>query len=185
MKKVVITGAPGTGKTVIINALEVKGYQCFHEIIRAMTAKTRSEGTSKKQVSNPLAFVDDPYTFNQRLLEGRLADFKASEKTKKTVSFFDRGMPDVLAYMNYFNQPYNKDFKKICRKNTYNKIFILPPWKEIYRRDNERLETFDQAEQLHEQLLKSYQEFGYAPILVPKTSIHNRISFILKELKNS
>ena len=182
-KKVVITGAPCTGKTVIIKGLEAMGYQCFQEIIRAMTAKLKVEGTSKKQVSNPLAIVEDPFNFNQLLLNGRLKQFKDSQKLAIPVSFFDRGIPDVLAYMDYFKQAYDEDYKDVCKKNRYDKIFILPPWEEIYVTDNERLETFNEAKELHKHLLKSYKEFGYAPISVPKTTIAKRISFILKELK--
>lgn len=178
-----ISGAPGTGKTVVVEGLEEKGYHCFHEIIRTMTAKAKSEGTIKTPVSNPLAFVDDPFKFNQLLLQGRLAHFKEAEETEHEVSFFDRGMPDVLAYMNYFKQPYGKDFTDICEDYKYDKVFILPPWKEIYVSDNERLETFEEAKKLHENLVHSYQEFGYSPISVPKTTIPERISFILNELK--
>jgi len=156
LKKVVITGAPGTGKTEIIKGLEAKGLQCFHEVIRTMTAKAKSEGTSKKQVSNPLAFVDNPYKFNQHLLQERLHQFNESEK---------------LAFI------------AVCNENHYEHVFILPPWKEIYVSDNERLETFLEAEQLHENLMESYLEFGYSPILVPKTTIGARISFILNKLK--
>jgi predicted ATPase len=59
----------------------------------------------------------------------------------------------------------------------------MPPWKEIYISDNERLETFAEAERLHEHLMTSYKKYGYSPILVPKTTITERISFILNELK--
>jgi len=184
-KKIVITGAPCTGKTVIINELEAKGYHCFHEIIRTMTAKAKAKakGTPKKQVTNPLVFVEDSFKFNQLLLDRRLSQFKESQKLDITISFFDRGTPDVLAYMDYFKQPYYESFRNVCKTTMYDKIFILPPWKEIYITDNERLETFSEAKQLHEHLLHSYKEFGYEPISIPKTTVAKRISFILKELK--
>ncbi|WP_350291695.1 ATP-binding protein [uncultured Croceitalea sp.] len=183
LKRIVITGAPGTGKTVVVEGIEAEGYPCFHEIIRSMTAKAKKDGTKKIPVSNPLAFVDDPLKFNQLLLEGRLAHFKEAENLDVPVSFFDRGMPDVLAYMDYFKQSYAEEFSDTCKDNRYDAIFIMPPWKEIYVSDNERLETFTEAEQLHENLMNSYKAYGYSPISVPKTTIPERISFILKELK--
>lgn len=182
LKRIVITGAPGTGKTSAINGLKAIGYRCFHEIIRSMTAKAKLEETRKAPVSNPLAFVDDPFKFNQLLLKGRLLQFKDAHKLDMSV-FFDRGMPDVLAYMDYFNQAYGIEFTETCRNNKYDLIFIMPPWEEIYISDNERLETFAEAELLHEHLIMSYKKFGYSPILVPKVTITERISFILKELK--
>ena len=71
----------------------------------------------------------------------------------------------------------------ICTNNRYDTVFILPPWEEIYVSDNERLETFTEAKKLHRNLMMSYQELGYSPISVPKATIQERISFILKELK--
>lgn len=180
--KVVITGAPGTGKTSIINGLENKGFHCFHEIIRDMTSKAKKTGESDTFVSNPLVFVDDALQFNKDLLNGRAEHFKNSLDIDTPISFFDRGIPDVLAYMDFFKQPYSKEFIMACENNRYNSIFIAPPWEEIYVSDNERLETFDEAEKIHDALIDTYTRFGYNPIIVPKKSILERISFILETL---
>ncbi|NJB35440.1 ATP-binding protein [Croceivirga sp. JEA036] len=181
-KKIVITGAPGTGKTVLVEGLEKLGYPCYHEIIRTMTAEAKSKGNTDAMTVNPLTFVDDPMAFNRQLLEGRLAHYQKSDTIKEPLSFFDRGLPDVLGYMDYFEQAYGEDFTKTCEKHTYDTIFMVPPWKEIYVSDNERLETFEQAEELHEHLMAVYQRFGYDIILVPKTSIPKRIDFVLNAL---
>lgn len=184
LKKIVITGAPGTGKTVLVKGLEMNGYHCFHEIIRTMTAQAKIKGSNKAMVSNPLAFVDDPFKFNQLLLEERLTHFKQADNLDTSTVFFDRGMPDVLAYMDYFKQPYKEDFSRLCDQNCYDMVFIMPPWEEIYISDNERLETFAEAQQLHKNMMNTYKKFGYAPISVPKVSIDARISFILRQLKH-
>ncbi|MDT0607793.1 ATP-binding protein [Croceitalea rosinachiae] len=182
-KKVAITGAPGTGKTVVIEQLEEKGYHCFHEIIRSMTAKAKNDESSKELVSNPLVFVEDPYQFNMNLLNGRIEHFSQSKQIEGPVSFFDRGIPDVLAYMDYFDQKYEKEFITASENYRYDALFIMPPWKEIYISDNERLETFQEAEAIHNCLMKTYQRFNYEPIIVPKTSIDERITFIVNKLK--
>jgi len=70
-KKILITGAPGTGKTSIITALEKEGFYCFHEIIRTLTAAAKKATNKERIASNPLAFVNDPVAFNQALLQGR------------------------------------------------------------------------------------------------------------------
>ena len=181
-KKIVVTGAPGTGKTVLVEALEHKGFKCYHEIIRTMTASARKEGTRKEQVSNPLLFVDDPFEFNKFLLESRLNHLHDSNTIDEPFCFFDRGTPDVLAYMNYFEQQYGEEFEEICSSHRYTSIFILPPWKEIYKRDNERLETFEQAEELHHHLLDTYKKFDYDPIIVPPDSIDNRLNFVISSV---
>ncbi len=180
--KVVITGAPGTGKTSIINGLEDKGYYCFHEIIRDMTSNAKKEGEAEAFVSNPLVFVEDALQFNKDLLSGRVQHYKNSLELDVPFSFFDRGVPDVLAYMDFFDQTYQEEFISACEDHRYDSIFIVPPWQEIYISDNERLETFDEAEKIHEALVNTYTRFGYDPIIVPKNPVSDRIAFVLETL---
>ncbi|NNL08895.1 MAG: ATP-binding protein [Croceitalea sp.] len=181
--KIAITGAPGTGKTAIINELEHHGHYCFHEIIRSMTAKAKNGIANTEAVSNPLMFVDDPYAFNLQLLNSRAADYSAAAQMHGPLYFFDRGLPDVIAYMDYFNQSCGHEFITTCQKHRYDAIFILPPWKEIYVSDNERLESFEQAEALHGHLMQAYNKFNYNPIEVPKSTVEDRITFILNKIK--
>jgi len=181
--KVVITGAPGTGKTSIVSGLENKGYHCFHEIIRDMTSKAKKEGPSDEFISNPLVFVEDALQFNKDLLHGRTQHYHKALKTNVPISFFDRGIPDVLAYMDFFGQSYDQEFITPCQVHRYDSVFIVPPWKEIYVSDNERLETFEEAENIHHALMNTYAQFGYDPIEVPKDAIPKRIDFILETLK--
>jgi predicted ATPase len=54
--------------------------------------------------------------------------------------FIDRGIP-ILAYMHYMGDSYPASFDVICREHVYSKIFILPPWEEIYVSDEARYET--------------------------------------------
>ncbi len=181
--KIALTGAPGTGKTAVINELEAKGFVCFHEVIRSMTAKEKQQDNNKEVVSNPLLFADDPKKFNQSLIEARTAHFLKSDAITESFCFFDRGIPDVLAYMDYFDQSYPEDFTKKALAHPYDHIFIMPPWEAIYVCDNERLETFAQAGELHQHLMETYVSLGYTPVIVPKTTVEKRITFILDYIK--
>ncbi len=181
-KKIVITGAPGTGKTVVVDALENKGYYCYPEIIREMTAAEKKGTTNKTIATNPLVFVDDPLQFNHKLLEGRIAHFKAAKALSDSVCFFDRGIPDVLAYMDYFDQTYPPEFVQACKAHRYQQIFLLPPWEEIFASDNERMENFDQAVELHNHLFETYSKFDYAVTMLPKASIEERVALILETI---
>ena len=181
-KRIVITGAPGTGKTVVIKELEKLGYHCYHEIIRDMTAEAKKVETGQKKASNPLVFVDDPMEFNKQLLFGRKRHYDDSQHQKEPICFFDRGIPDVLAYMDYFGQAYPTSFNTIGQQHRYDRIFIFPPWKAIYTSDNERLESFKEAQELHKHLFTTYKSLGYHPINVPKASIVERASFVLENI---
>ncbi|PCJ94991.1 MAG: ATPase [Flavobacteriaceae bacterium] len=182
-KRIVITGGPGTGKTSIINKLEELGFYCFHEIIRSMTLKAKEEGNPDTFISNPLAFVTDPFEFNKQLLNGRLEQYKKGEEINAESIFYDRATPDVLAYMNHFNQPYGKDFMETCKSHRYDTIFLLPPWEAIYISDNERLESFEEALLIHNRLEKIYTDLGYTVIEVPIGKVSERIQFILEKIK--
>ena len=106
---------------------------------------------------------------------------KAQEK-KITKIFFDRGIPDVISYLDYIKFNYPKRFVTDCYNYKYDEVFILPPWKEIYVRDNERYETFSQAIEINDFLVKWYTKFGYVLKNIPKCSIENRIDFIFENI---
>lgn len=181
-KKIVITGGPGTGKTSIIKALESEGFYCFHEIIRSLTLEAKKDIKDSSLASNPLAFVEDPNVFNTMLLNGRSEQYVEAKTRKEKILFFDRGVPDILAYMAYFKQEYGNDFIKPCEDYKYSQVFILPPWKEIYVSDNERLENFEESVEIHDHLEKIYTHFNYNVITVPIGTVADRVSFIKKQI---
>jgi len=184
-KRIVITGAPGTGKTAIINNLESASYFCYHEVVRSMTKAAKLEQNTKKPSCNPLAFVKDAAAFNELLLKARHAHFSDAKGKLDPFVFYDRGMPDVLAYMDYFNQKFTTAYSNTCLSNRYDTVFILPPWKKIYKQDEERMETFEQAVALHSHLVKTYKSLGYPIIFVPFDSISNRQEFIISHLNKA
>lgn len=180
-KRIVITGGPGTGKSTIIHNLEAAGYFCFHEVIRTMTMEAKKQGNEGDFATNPLAFVSDPREFNQRILDARVRDFQKGTAMNASVVFYDRGIPDVLAYMDFFNQKYNRSYVDACENYIYDAVLLLPPWEEIYVSDNERLESFEEATRIHEYLENTYRKYGYSPILIPEATVEERTAHILKE----
>lgn len=182
VKRIVITGGPGTGKTVLIKMLEALGFHCYHEIIRELTQEAKVQKSTEPQAINPLAFVSDPLAFNTKLLEGRVSQYNSAMDLQHPIVFYDRGIPDVLAYMNYFNQSYDNAFVNPCLNLRYDEIIILPPWEEIYVQDNERLENFEQACALHQHLEHQYAELGYAPMILDTGTPEFRLRLLLDYL---
>ena len=172
-KKIVIIGAPGSGKTSIIDLLIQKGYDCFPEISREITLDARKEGIDQ-------LFLHDPVLFSTQLIAGRLKQYEDA-KSKKLV-FFDRGLPDVVAYHHYLKTDYPLSFDKVCQENPYDKVFVLPPWKEIFTSDSVRYESFDQAIKIHENLIQTYLRFSMTPQLVPFGEVAERVAFIEQQL---
>ncbi len=171
-KKVVITGGPGTGKSSIIKELIHRGYCCFEEISRQVTLDAQKAGIDQLFLTNPLLF-------SERLLKGREKQFDDASKAHLELAFLDRGIPDVLAYMDYIGDPIPQHFMNSCNTNMYDMVFILSPWEAIYSSDNERYETFEQALEIHKYLTKTYAAYHYDLIDVPFDTIANRTDFIL------
>ena len=78
---------------------------------------------------NPLAFVKDPLAFNRMLLRERIRQFGDAGQLQGSPLFYDRGIPDVLAYMDYFKQGYDSEFTEPCLRFRYDLVVLLPPGK--------------------------------------------------------
>jgi predicted ATPase len=175
-KRIVITGGPGTGKTSIIQELEKSGHVCLPEISRQVTLDARKQGIEQ-------LFLTQPLLFSQKLLEGRQQQFLDAKSLSNTIVFLDRGLPDVLAYMDYIEDTYPNLFNEVCKTHMYDHVFILPPWEDIYTSDNERYENFEQAVSIHKHLENAYERFGYTPTNVPIGTIEERTNFVLEVAK--
>jgi len=176
-KKIVITGGPGTGKSSIINELLKRGYTCLEEISRQVIIDARKDGIDQ-------LFLKDPLMFSKLLLKGRKQQYDEAEKHDSDIVFIDRGIPDVLAYMDFINDKYPDEFIETCKNNVYNYVFILSPWQEIFTGDNERYENFDQAVTIHQHLLDTYEKYEYNLIDVPFDTVEKRADYILKIIKS-
>ena len=174
-RKIVITGGPGTGKSSIINELIKRNYTCFEEISRQVTLDARKDGVEQ-------LFLTHPLRFSEMLLDARTKQFMEASSLENDLVFLDRGLPDVVAYMDYANSDYPKIFTDICKKHVYDNVFVLAPWQEIFVSDSERYENFDQAVEIHHALLETYERFGYELIDVPFDSIEKRADFIIDAL---
>ena len=144
MQKFVITGAPGTGKTSIINHLKTKGYNCIDEISRKIISEQIDINGEELPWKNLSAFSERVFS----LRESQLLN------SKNILLFFDRGIVDVYAYMKVDSLVIPEHLEKSIIKNRYNtKVFYSPIWQEIYVNDMERKESIEQA-QIIENILK-------------------------------
>ena len=174
-QKIVLIGGPGTGKSSILKEFIKRGHNCMPEISREVTLKAQKEGIDQ-------LFLEQPLLFSQMLLEGREQQYLDAEKSDTDIVFFDRGIPDVHAYMNYLGNEYPPIYKEKSDKYLYNKVFMCAPWERIYKSDNERYETFEQAVKIDTYLKEAYKEIGYEIIDVPFGTVNERCDFILQSL---
>ena len=174
MQRVVISGGPASGKTSLINSLSEKGYSTFPEVARKVIKQQLNIGTNKVP-------WDDVTEFSKLVLKEQINDFKrASER----ISFFDRGIPDIIGYMNHGNEMLFSELKTASSYFQYNYVFMLPPWEDIYENDNERREDFKSSCLIFNEIEKAYKSLNYSTIIVPKTSILKRSEFILAHIND-
>lgn len=174
-QKIVLIGGPGTGKTTVLNKLKEKGFFCFDEVSREVTLKAQEKGIDQ-------LFLTEPLLFSKMLLEGREEQFLKAEESKKDIIFFDRGIPDVHAYMNYFKTEYPAIFLEKSKQYKYDIIFHFSPWQEIHITDNERYETFEESTNIDLFLTEAYTSLDYKIIHVPFGSVDERAKFIINSL---
>mgnify|MGYP005829920929 FL=1 len=179
--KIVITGGPGSGKTEIINFLSKKNFYCFKEVSREIIRQEPLKGRKNY-------FSDKPIEFSKRLIKKRKEQYIESSNLslskRKPVIFFDRGLHDIFAYLNYIKKSYNK-IKFKLEDYSYDMAFILPPWKEIYKTDSERKETYEQSIQIYKYIKSIYIKYKIRLFEIKPDTIENRVSEILKYLKSN
>ncbi|MFM1808263.1 MAG: hypothetical protein RLZZ242_988 [Bacteroidota bacterium] len=180
-KRILISGAPGSGKSSVIEALEARNYAVRHEIIRELTQELLIS-KERHTIRNPLEALDDYLDFNERLFFARMQDYFSC--STDAITFFDRSFIDVVAYMKFFNQEPPAYFEAFCARYPYDLLLYFEPWEAIYTIDEERLETFKDVLKLNEQLKSTYTCLGYTPITVPTGSIESRIAFIEKTVRS-
>lgn len=172
-KRIVLTGGPGTGKTALCKFLENLGYKYFPEVAREAIANGIEPPISNSEISND-------NSFENLIITNRIESFK--ESVNHSCSFFDRGIPDSLAYTYYLKKTPSRTLLKSILDYRYDKIFILPPWKDIYSLDDIRKETFELSEELYYLSIKAYEASDYQLIELPKSSIFDRANFIIDNL---
>lgn len=172
---IVLVGGPSSGKTTLIEALKKQGFICYPEISREVIREAQEQGIEQ-------LFLEKPLLFSELLLEGRKKQYQKAVQETSTFVFLDRGIPDILAYMHYIGDAYPPFFDEACKSHLYTKIFMLPPWKEIYVSDAERYETFEQAVLIHKHLEETYRNYGYDLLEIPKDTVENRVAFVLEQI---
>jgi predicted ATPase len=169
----ILTGASGGGKSTIIDALTAQGMHCIEESGRRIVKEQVASGGDATPWQDMQKFCD-------LIVARNIEAFKAVTEAVQPV-FFDRGIPECLNYAEKVPEHYQAAVDTY-RYNT--KVFVTPPWKEIYRTDAERRHSFEDGLKEYETLAETYNTAGYHIVEVPRLPVEDRVAFILAEISS-
>lgn len=168
----VITGAPCSGKTTVLNSLKEMGYEVIGEVARTYIDKLIAEGLTIRDIRK------DETRFQNNVLDQKYKLEEYIDKDK--LVFFDRGIPDSYAYFKFLGIEDEKLLKKSL-VNNYKKVFILEPCP--YKKDYARTESEEDQIKLHELIQEAYKISGAEIINVPIFETKkDRVDFVLNNL---
>jgi len=176
----IITGGPGVGKTTLLNELEKSGYSIVPEIARQIIKEQMAINGDGLPWKNKELYTD-------LMLKASVQSYNLTRtNNSSSIYFFDRGILDTLCYAEMIGLGVSDEMNEITNYCKYNKkVFILPPWPEIYQTDNERKQTWQEAEWTFQKMKEIYLKYDYDIIEVPKDTVENRKHFILKKLDDA
>ena len=172
----IITGATGSGKTALINELKKRGYRCVEEVARQIIQEQMRIGGDAVPWKNI-------QHFKEMMLAQFIETYTHAMKHDEDITFFDRDVLDLIAYDRLTQQEPSQELQKAVKTLVYNnKVFVVPPWKEIYHEDTERKQTYEETVKVYDNLVKVYTEYGRELIEVPKIRVEKRADFIIKHV---
>jgi predicted ATPase len=177
MSRIIITGGPSAGKTTLLLALQALGYTIVGDSARTIIQDRLRRGLS------PRPHADE---FTHETLCMDIENFVQHAATPGQV-FFDRSVLDSLYGLDRLTPLNESELNMwLSTYQYYPKVFLLPPWKEIYVNDAERDHTFEHAEWVYSITLEWYRRLDrYQLIEVPKVSVAERCTYVLQTLANS
>ncbi len=99
----------------------------------------------------------------------------------RSLTFFDRGFPDIAAFLELEGESLPPDLDGACRTLRYGIVFRAPPWKAIYQKDEERVQSWEQALASDEAVCAFWRRYGYEPIDLPLAPVDARAEFAVKQ----
>ncbi|WP_107312277.1 AAA family ATPase [Burkholderia metallica] len=171
----VVTGGPGSGKSTLLDALEHAGF-------------ARSQEAGRGVIRDQMAIDGralpwrDPAAFAELMLSWEMRSYELARHAGGPV-FFDRGVPDVIGYLRLTGLPVPAHAQAAARRFRYHpRVFIAPPWPDIYTQDTERRQDFAEALRTYDAMVECYTTYGYRLVELPRDSVQARVRFVTDAL---
>lgn len=175
-RAVVLSGCSGGGKSTVLEDLASRGFTTIDEPGRRIVRdELATDGRALPWV--------DAARFAHRCVDTARADLAHHDRDQW--AFFDRGLVDAdTALRHYQGGRYmGSSACSIEELQSYHgRVFLTPPWPELYANDEERQLNFTDAVDEYSRLLDTYERLGYSITVLPKVGVTGRSDLILAEL---
>jgi len=179
MRRFILTGAPGSGKTAIIRQLEFDGFSVVEEAATDVIALAQAQG------------VDEPWkhpSFIDAIAElQRRRQVRASRETDE-VQFHDRSAICTAALAIFLGYPVSdtlsRELKRIETEATYQKrVFFIQNLGFIKPTEARRISFEDSLrfERVHQE---TYRNFGFEFVPVAPGSLSDRVDAIKRSARS-
>jgi predicted ATPase len=170
---VLVSGCSGGGKSTLLAELRARGHPVVEEPGRRIVKQELHSG------GRALPWVD-PVAFARRAIAMALADREAAQAHAGWV-FFDRGLIDAASGLEALTgEPVLQTLG--AQHRYHRRVFMAPPWPEIYAADTERRHNFEAARAEYARLEQAFPSLGYQVITLPKATVAARADFVLDVL---
>ena len=167
----VITGAPCSGKTTLVDQLADKGFRTVLEIARVYFEREMAKGRTFEEIREDRAGSQRGIFDLQLGFERRLP--------VNEVMFLDRALPDVLTFCRAYGMNPNEMLPE-CFHYRYASIFLLAPLP--FQGNGARDGDAAEVAYLDEWLARDYAALGYDVVRVPVLEPQERLAFVLEML---
>lgn len=169
----IISGCSGGGKSTLVAELARRGHRVVEEPGRRLLRAELAGGGTALPWSDKVGFV-------RRILALAVQDHADARRHQSRV-FFDRSVIDALSALDHLTgEPALATLGGSYRYA--GRVFLAPPWAEIYVRDDERRHDFAAAEREYHRLARDYPALGYETVLLPCLPGTKRADWVLAAL---
>lgn len=177
MKRYILTGTPGSGKTSILHELKSKGYSVVEEAATDVIALEQADGSPEPWMQAD--FIDKIVRLQrQRQIETLALPYK--------LQFYDRSPVCTYALSCYLGYPPSayllEEMDRIECENIYQRQVFFVENLGFCQPTEARRISFEEAllfEKIH---IETYTSFGYDLIKIPSDSLSKRVQSVVGEL---
>ena len=171
----VITGAPHSGKTTVLNQLARLGYRTCYDVAKDILRRYVANGSSAREARHSESSF-------QRIVYKEMVKLESALSPSEIV-FLDYALPDNIAFYKNARLSVPPEVSRAAKMFRYRTIFHLDPIP-IKKKDSLRLEDDEAQRKLDHLIERVYCSLRYSVIRLPHISTNERVKRILRRIRS-